>query len=361
MREESAAFQNELQTARDLFAAFVRAIPKSARITGMHDSDADGVSAGVLWQIGMRRLEYSHLQRIAPDRRRNAWLPENKAHALTTRPDYFFLLDLGSQPMRVVEGAPQCAIDHHKPEGAPPGDVLISAYDWNPIPNTSWLVWQLLRPLRDVEDLDWIAAIGTLSDLGEKAPFDLISDAKKKYTAKYLKEATALLNAVHRASAYNPNAAAHALLNAQNPKELVLSNAPEVLELKAAREEVKAALNEAKKVAPVFSQTQPAALIRISSACRVHPLIAQIWRTRLPNYIVIAANDQYLPGRVNFSARAGAQFNVLQFLRGFEIANGEGDFGHGHDQASGGSLPFARWNALLQAMGFGKETFALEK
>jgi single-stranded-DNA-specific exonuclease len=45
-------------------------------------------------------------------------------------------------------------------------------------------MWQLLQPLIDVEDLDWVAAIGTVSDLGEKAPFDLIAQAKKKYMAK---------------------------------------------------------------------------------------------------------------------------------------------------------------------------------
>jgi len=81
-------------------------------------------------------------------------------------------------------------------------------------------------------------------------------------------------------------------------------------------------------------------------------VIAQIWRTRLPKYIVIAANDGYLPGRVNFSARAASGTNVLEFLRGVDLPPGEGNFGHGHDQASGGSLPLARWNQFLQALGF---------
>jgi len=59
-------------------------------------------------------------------------------------------------------------------------------------------------------------------------------------------------------------------------------------------------MNEAKKAAPVFSNR--VALIRLDTPCQVHPLIAQIWRTRLPQYIVISANEGYLPGRVNFSA-----------------------------------------------------------
>ena len=353
-------FSTELLAAQKTFAAFLQQIPRDARVVGMHDSDADGVTAGVLWQRGLERLEYSNVARVIPNRQRNAWTIENRALAQAANPDYFFLMDLGSQPHRVVENAPHCFIDHHRPEGFPAGDVLISAYSWNLIPNTSWLLWELLRPLVNIEDLDWVAVIGTISDLGEKASFDLIASAGKKYTKKYLKEATTLVNAIRRSSNYNPEAGAQALLNHENPKDLVLSESSEVLELKAAREEVKLALNEAKKAAPVFSTTHPVALIRLSTPCQIHPLIAQIWRTRLPKYIVIAANDNYLPNRVNFSTRAAGDTNVLEFLRGFEIADGEGDFGHGHDQASGGSLPVSRWNELLKVMGFSSEVFARE-
>jgi single-stranded-DNA-specific exonuclease len=43
---------------------------------------------------------------------------------------------------------------------------------------------------------------------------------------------------------------------------------------------------------------------------------------------------------------------VLEFLNGFDIGKGEGSFGHGHDQASGGSLPVERWAKLKEKMGF---------
>jgi hypothetical protein len=57
-------------------------------------------------------------------------------------------------------------------------------------PNTSLMMYDLCTPLVDISDLDWIAAIGTLSDLGEKAPFDLMARRKKEIHRKYLKEAT---------------------------------------------------------------------------------------------------------------------------------------------------------------------------
>jgi hypothetical protein len=120
--------------------------------------------------------------------------------------------------------------------------------------------------------------------------------------------------------------------------------------MRAAREEVQREMAEAKKAAPKFAGN--VALIRVHSRCQVHPVIAQIWRTRLPKYIVIVANDGYLPGRVNFSMRSSNHINALDFLRAIDLGDGEGSFAHGHDQATGGSLPLERWNLLLEKLGF---------
>jgi single-stranded-DNA-specific exonuclease len=91
------------------------------------------------------------------------------------------------------------------------------------------------------------------------------------------------------------------------------------------------------------------------SPCQVHPLIAQIWRTRLPAYLVMAVNTGYLPGRVNFSARAGKETNVLAFLRDHAPPDAGDAYGHGHDQASGGSLSYVAWNTFARGLGFGPE------
>jgi single-stranded-DNA-specific exonuclease len=346
----------DITAARAAFEKFLAGCKKSQRLVSLHDSDADGVTAGVLWQRMLERLGFSNLIRIVPDRERSAWTPGNRQRVQEQNPEHLFVMDLGSQPHKVLPDVPTCFIDHHRPEGFPPGDTLISAYSWDPIPNTSLLMYELAQPLVDISDLEWIAAIGTLSDLGEKASFDIIASAKKRYTAKYLKEATTLINAARRASIYDPEAAAQALLIHESPRALVESTSPKMQVLHDAREEVRIAMEEAKKAAPVFSQN--VALIRIKTPCQIHPLIAQIWRTRLPKFIVIAANTGYLAGRVNFSARAGKGTNVLQFLNSIQIPDGEGNFGHGHDQASGGSLPIVRWNALLEQLGFPAEVWA---
>jgi single-stranded DNA-specific DHH superfamily exonuclease len=339
-----------LEAGRNAFKAFVAGIEREQHVVILHDCDADGVTAGVILQLALSRNGFSTITRVIPDRERNAWTLGNRERVKASAPNHLFVLDLGSQSEPVVGGIRTCFIDHHRPEGVPPGDTLISAYTWNPIPNTSLIVWELCKDITDVSDLDWIAAIGTISDLGEKATFEMLAIAKSKYTAKYLKEATALINAARRASHYHPEVAATALLAHTSPKDLVNSNTNAVEQLREARAEVKTALEQAKKAAPVFAGN--VALVRINSPCQIHPLIAQSWRTRLPKYIAIAANEGYIPGRVNFSVRTDSGINVLNFLRDIDLSEGEGSYGHGHDSASGGSLPVERWHELLIKLGF---------
>lgn len=143
----------------------------------LHEEDADGVTAGVVLQLVLSRAGFDKVKLVTPDRQRNAWTPANRERVIAAAPDSLFVLDLGSQSEPVIAGVPTCFIDRHRPEGVPPGDTLISAYTWEPIPNTSLLVWELCSSLTDVSDLDWIAAIGTVSDLKDRLDFYL-TDAK---------------------------------------------------------------------------------------------------------------------------------------------------------------------------------------
>jgi len=298
----------------------------------------------------LERLGYRDFDIIITGKGQNAYTPAVKKQAADFAPEHLFVIDLGCKDEPVVEGVPTLFIDHHRPFGVPSEGVLISSYTWRPIPNSSLLTWWLCREVADVEDLDWVAAIGTLSDLGDKAPFDIIPEAKKKYKAKWLKEATALINAARRSSSGDASIALRAVLKASHPREIVEGASEEARKLAEFRQEVKAAFNEAKRARPQFSGK--VALVRISSPCYVHPLVAQIWRTRLPKYIVIVANEGYIPGYVAFSVRTASDVNVLDFLGRIEVDVAEGYMGYGHDQASSGVIPVESWEKLLRELGF---------
>ena len=350
--------EERLPEAIAAFRRFMEGLDREALTTVLCHSDADGVAAGAIMYETLKRLGFKELTILVTGKGENAYTPKTKRLTAETNPATLFVLDLGCKEEPVVPDVPTLFVDHHRPLGVPPEGTLISSYTWEPIPNSSLLVWWLCSEVADVSDLDWVAAVGTLSDLGDKAPFEIVPQAKKKYKAKWLKEATALVNAARRSSSGDAETALWAILKASHPREIVEGATPEAQRLWEYRTEVKAAFAEAKRAGPKFSGQ--VALVRVKSPCYVHPLVAQIWRTRLPKYIVIVANEGYIPGYVAFSVRTSADVNVLDFLGGIQVDVAEGYMGYGHDQASSGVIPIASWNELLRRLGFGEEFFVKE-
>lgn len=346
------ALATELRGARAAFRAFIGALDPVTPVTILCHSDADGLASGAILLRAFERLGFAHVTSLVTGRGENAWGASVRERLATTAPGALVVADLGSRAEPLLPGIPTLLIDHHHPDGTPPGGTLISGYGWEPIPNASLLAFWLAADLVPADDLLWIAAVGTVSDLGERAPFAIVEVAKRSYTAKWLKEATALVNAARRAPAMDTATALAALLGSDSPRALAdPATSPYAPTLQGYRAEVNAAMAEARRRAPLFSG--PVALIRIDTPCQIHPLIAQRWRGRLPKFIAICANEGYLPGRVAFSARTSSDRNLLDFLA---AARPEGDtgaeYGHGHDQASGGALPDETWNRFLLGLGF---------
>src|SRR5690349_1799665 len=113
--------------SRSAFADFVSALARNGRTVIFHDFDADGVTAGVVLQLALERLGFSGVQRIVPKRDRDAWSGANRQLIAVAHPDALFVLDLGSRDAALIEGVRTCLIDHHRPEGVPPGALLITA------------------------------------------------------------------------------------------------------------------------------------------------------------------------------------------------------------------------------------------
>jgi len=91
------------------------------------------------------------------------------------------------------------------------------------------------------------------------------------------------------------------------------------------------------------------ALLRFSSPAQIHPLVATAWSRRLDPRVVLAANDGCLPGRVNFAVRGG-DGDLRALLRQAHPDVG-GEFAHGHDRATGGSVAPEDFERLLAALG----------
>jgi single-stranded-DNA-specific exonuclease len=345
--------ETALPEARERTRAFFDALPREARVVVFCHFDADGLGAGAVFGRALPRMGFRDVRVVPSGRGENAFTDAARLRLRALEPDALVVTDLGVNREGVLDGVPTLYVDHHRPDGEPEGATVVLGYGWEPIPASAWLAFEILRPLADVDDLSWLAALGTLSDLGDRAPWDELPALRKRWTAKWLREGVSAVNAARRASGFDIDTPLELLMRASHPRELAEGDAPAVERLRGYRAEVQAELAVARKQAPLFSADGPWALVPIDSPCQIHPLIAQQWRGRLSEHAVIAANRGYLPGVVAFSARTSRRDLVLpELLRAVDIGPVGNEFGRGHDQASGGQLPTAQFNRLVEALGF---------
>lgn len=354
--------ETALPAARADARRYLEALPRSARVVVFCHFDADGLAAGAVAGRALPRLGFTDVLVVPSGRGESAFGDGARARLAALAPDALVVTDLGVKAAGVLAGVPTLYVDHHLPDGVPhdPAATVVSGYAWGPVPNSAWLMWELLAPLAaeagaPLDDLLWVAAVGTISDLGDQAPWERLAPARKQYTAKWLKEAVSLVNAARRASAFDVETPLGLLMAADDPRAVSEDEAAGAARLRAYRAEVNAALAEARKRAPLFAGGgSPWAMVPVASPCQIHPLIAQQWRGRLPKHAVMGANSTYLPGVVAFSSRtARLDLNLPHLLRGaIDLGPLNADFGNGHDQASGGHLPPEPFDRLLAALGF---------
>jgi single-stranded-DNA-specific exonuclease len=341
-----AARQAEFRVA---VAQFDRAKP--LLLLGHHD--ADGLSATAIlaralgqggWQVETRIL----------GRGENAWTPEMAAELQGREMGGLIVADLGSRAGLLRPGTPTVVLDHHVPTGRPEAALLITGHGLHPVPTTSLLAWWCAAAVAEAGDLLWLAALGIIGDLEEKSGFVELAQARERWGITALRDATSLVNAPRRSGSGDAGPALALLLKADGPKAVLSGEYPETALLRAAKVEVQEALAEGRRVAPrVQGQV---ALIPLHSACQIHPLVAQQWKTRLKGKIVIAANTGYRPGWVHFAARAAQGTDLIAFLRQHRPEGADPEhYGNGHAQASGGALPPEAWNRFVSGLGFGAD------
>ncbi|HYB98938.1 MAG TPA: DHH family phosphoesterase [Candidatus Limnocylindrales bacterium] len=324
---------------------------KPVLVMGHHD--ADGLSATALLVRALRSSGREVITRIV-GRGENPWSKSMAAELEPLALAGLMVADLGVRPGTIKSDAPTIIIDHHVPSTALADGAVISGYGHSPVPTSSLLAFWCASEIADADRWLWIAAIGLIGDMAEGADFPELSLARKRYGITALREATTLINAPRRSASGDASPALHLLLHAESPKDLLSGRYPETAKLQAAREEVKAAMAGARRIAPKVRNG--VALILFDSPCQIHPLIAQQWRGRLKNEIVLAANTGYRPGWIHFAARSARDVDLIEFLAEHKPAGADENYGSGHVAATGGALRPDDWNAFIVGLGFGPES-----
>ena len=351
------AIPDAIRPAVEAHTAHARALDGPPLIASHHD--ADGLSSAALLARMWERVAGSRPRVRLVGRGENAWDDAFAASVADLDAPGLTIADLGVSGRRPAPGRPLAVIDHHVPTGTPDDATVVSGYGLDPVPTTSLLAhWCAHDLLGDgADDLLWLAAVGLIGDLGDKAPFDTLPVAKKRYGAGRLRELTTLVNAPRRSATGDASAALALLMNADDPADALSGRHPEAKACQAAREEVKAELDAARRIAPRFppkaSAVEDVAVIPVHSACQVHPLVAQSWVGRLRGKPVFAANFGFDPGRVHISGRAPRGVNLIDLLARHRPEGADrSHYGNGHERAAGGALSLDQWDEWCASLGF---------
>lgn len=314
--------------------------------------DADGLSAMALLARAFQRAGRPARLRVV-GRGENPWSDAIRAELAEQDIGGLIVTDLGVREGELKPGAPTVVIDHHVPTGAPGAAVVISGNGLDPEPTSALLAYWCAGVLAPVEDLVWIAGLGLIGDMAEAAGFPEMAEAQA-FGKTALRDAVSLLNAPRRAAAADAGPSLALLLKADGPKAILSGVHPETAQLRAAKAEVAAELDKAKRIGPKVRDE--VALIRFHSACQIHPLVAQQWRGRLKDKVVLAANTGYRPGWVHFAARTGEpERDLIAFLAERRPPGADEHYGSGHRQATGGALRIPDWNEFVSSLGFPEE------
>ena len=310
-------------------------------------NDVDGLCAAMLMLRGLKALGVS-AQPLPARRGEHVHQDVMRARMRALAPEALIVVDTGTRPGAILDSVPTLVVDHHDAAGGvPSGALLVNGYDREPVAPSSVLAYVICRDFPGVRSLAWLAALGAVADLGTAAPFAQLLDLDARGTA--WSRAAALLNAARRAPQDDALTALQVLDQARSVQDIAAGKVPGAERLEEYRLAVVAEVDRCSRIPPEVMGD--AALIRFSSGAQIHPLIATRWSRRLAPRVVIAANDGFIPGRVNFAMRCAADINLLQWLRSLPFTPSPGDeYANGHPRATGGSLPVTAFDAFLQAL-----------
>jgi single-stranded-DNA-specific exonuclease len=345
-------------------AAFLKAVATFGPgnpVVLCHD-DADGLSAGALLGRAFAGSSHGKARVRIVGRGESAWSDALREELAADKPGGLIVTDLGVQADVILPGVPTIIVDHHVPRSVPDQSVatLITGYGEEPTPTSSLLAHRCAQALvgEAAAELDWLAALGLLGDLGEQRAVrdfpEIMTSVKRTHTLKSLREVTSLVNAPRRTSRGDASPALRLLLAASGPGDVLSDARGDTAHLRAAQTEVKAALDAARKIAPIFAG--PVALLVLDSPCQIHALIAQSWTHRLRRQVVIAMNAGFREGYVHFAARSASVPDLISFLCERAPPLGPDDqFAQGHRSATGGQVRVETWNRFAASLGFGPE------
>ncbi|HZD59973.1 MAG TPA: hypothetical protein VE439_05915 [Anaerolineae bacterium] len=225
-------------TMNEEAATFISDAASTGRIGVLYHTDADGIAGAVIIRKLLERLGSKDIVTIPLGRGINPHSPETREQLVSLGLLRLIVVDSGSRAGEILPGIPTLVIDHHRPSGRPRVEVFFNTYREEPARPASLAVYDICNSIIDVEDLDWVAAIGTVGDLGPRAPFSIVERSFAKYGKRNVANSVVLINAGRRHRDYSVQLAFDVLLSATEPVDIVEHRVAGAEELERMRREV---------------------------------------------------------------------------------------------------------------------------
>lgn len=193
------------------FAKAIREFDRTKPIWILGHNDADGLSATALFARAFGKAGWAVRTRVV-GRGESPWSDAMRTELAAEPVGGLIITDLGVRDTLPKPGVPTVVVDHHIPGASPAGATVISGRGQNPIPTSSLLAFWCVQALGEAEPWLWLAAVGLIGDMAEKAGFPEM-EAARRFGVTALRDAAALVNAPRR-SASGDAAPALALLMA---------------------------------------------------------------------------------------------------------------------------------------------------
>jgi single-stranded-DNA-specific exonuclease len=250
-------------------------------------------------------------------------------------------------PLRI---GPTLLLDDQRTAEQPEGLLHVSSAQAEPVAPTSLLTYFLGAPLGLPPELEWLALLGTLADVGPEAPFPGFKDALKRHGRIPLQDLVSLLNGARRAADFDVARAVSVLVRAETATEIARGRVEGTDWLRSCREQVQAEVKHWARLPPRIEGRM--ALVVLSSRADVHPLLALRWAQQLPEHVILVANTGLKPGQVHYALRSKSEPDVRGLLRQLPLAPMKGTLVRGPRRAPTGHLSAEDFQRLLLALGF---------
>jgi len=204
---------------REDAAKFISGIPGAGKTGILYNGEVDGLTGAVIVHKALQRLGADVV--ILPiGRGLNAHSPETKNRLAKPGLAWLVVVDSGSREGPVLPDVPTLVIDHHRPLGKPEVEVFFNTHEEDATRPSSLAAYDICGQVVNVGDLDWVAALGILGDLGPRAPFSSLKKSFKKYGRKNLIDSVVLINAGQRHRNYDIELAYDVLFSASRPADI---------------------------------------------------------------------------------------------------------------------------------------------